>query len=138
VEKSNKKLMIKIIGILLGISIVTALGLAFIVGKDKTFIVRFSDNLFLAGTGSLIVGIFFGIREKVTVFANKELFKNKEKNEEIRKKIKSRENKGTESFEEKTILRKEIFNMLYKTLLVSGFVCFLLSAILSIIIMAFS
>ena len=121
-EKSNKKLMIKMIGILLGISIVTALGLAFIVGKDKTFIVRFSDNLFLAGTGSLIVGIFFGIREKVTVFANKELL----------------ENKGTESFEEKTILRKEIFNMLYKTLLVSGFVCFLLSAILSIIIMAFS
>lgn len=70
-EKTNNKNLLKLIGIILTINIILSLILTFTVDGNSSPIVRFVDNLFIIGAGSLVLSLVFGT---VKFFLRKETF----------------------------------------------------------------
>ncbi|MBU5437478.1 hypothetical protein KQI42_05630 [Tissierella sp. MSJ-40] len=133
-----KKPLVKIIVILLGISLTVSLLMSLFLKGQGTFIVKLSNSLFVMGVGLLGISVIFQIREAIIVVRNKEIFKDGKKDlsdgdTKENKKIKSKK----EELKDSTrilILRRNIFNTLYKSFAITGGFCLVLSFITLIFI----
>ncbi len=133
-----KKPLVKIVVILLGISLTVSLLISLFLKGQGTFIVKLSNSLFVMGVGLLGISVIFQIREAIIVVRNKEIFKDGKKNlsdgnTKENKKIKSKK----EELKDSTrilILRRNIFNTLYKSFAITGGFCLVLSFITLIFI----
>ena len=133
-----KKPLVKIIVILLGISLTVSLLISLFLKGQGTFIVKLSNSLFIMGVGLLGISVIFQIREAIIVVRNKEIFKDGKKNlsdgnTKENKKMKSKK----EELKDSTrilILRRNIFNTLYKSFAITGGFCLVLSFITLIFI----
>lgn len=133
-----KRPLVKIIVILLGISLTVSLLMSLFLKGQGTFIVKLSNSLFVMGVGLLGISVIFQIREAIIVVRNKEIFKDGKKDlsdgdTKENKKIKSKK----EELKDSTrilILRRNIFNTLYKSFAITGGFCLVLSFITLIFI----
>jgi hypothetical protein len=138
VKEFIKKPLVKIIVILLGISLTVSLLISLFLKGQGTFIVKLSNSLFIMGVGLLGISVIFQIREAIIVVRNKEIFKDGKKNlsdgnTKENKKMKSKK----EELKDSTrilILRRNIFNTLYKSFAITGGFCLVLSFITLIFI----